>query len=335
MMIPRSNRFAYAVSLFFAGLFFITFLKPRLFAPSYNSFANQIVGDYRDTVLRGDAPHAFPKKIWQTWKTSIAGLGDDDRKPIITWQKLNSRWRYEMLTDNSARSYVEERFRGTAAGDVYLQLRDAILRADLIRYLVLLGDGGVYSDVDTNALKPIDDWIAPELASRVNAVVGVEYDREGHDRWVDWPRDLQFTNWSFLSMPGHPMLNLTVQRVIGNLQTLAWKHGSTLADLTSTHHEVLEITGPSVFTDAIFEYLSTATGETYDWRNVTGLRAPKLIHDVLVLPINAFGSEQSHSGSGKAFAEDAYVQHLFKGSWKGSHPMEPELGKKKDGRQVA
>ena len=264
----------------------------------------------------------FPRKIWQTSKTGPAGLDDIDRAALRTWMKLNQKWRYESVTQYGAESYVRERFADRPElVEAFTDLQDPILRADFIRYLVLLGDGGVYSDLDTRALKPIDDWIPVEHRRATNVVVGVEYDRLAGMRWGDWTLDLQFATWAILAKPGHALLQLTVQKVIEGLHRLAIKQGTTLAGVRPSFQEVLDTTGPALFTTAVFERLSWTTGTNFTWLNVTDMKAPRLIDDVLILPITAFGNGQGHSNAGSPDEDVALVQHLFKGSWKGDHPM--------------
>lgn len=310
MIVLRSSRLPYLVALCFAVLYFRTLLQ------SHSAFG--VLGQ-----RSLPQPEGFPRKIWQTWKTGLADMSEDNRKPIFNWQWINPTWRFELLTDETAKTFVQDRFPGTRATEIFTSLGDPILRADFIRYLVLLADGGVYADIDTITLKPMEDWIPPEFHNRTNVVIGVEYDRRDQERWEDWPTDLQFANWVIMSKPQHPVFNLTVQKVVRNLQALADKHGDTMADVSYRYqHEVLLTTGPTVMTEAVFEYLRTATETDFTWQNVTRLESPKLVHDVLILPVNAFGSGQHHSGSGEPYNEGTYVQHLFRGSWKDARPVE-------------
>ncbi|KAK5699497.1 hypothetical protein LTR97_005625 [Elasticomyces elasticus] len=55
--------------------------------------------------------------------------------------------------------------------------------------------------------------------------------------------------------------------------------------------------------------------------DIMTLTGPKLIGDVLVMPINAFGTGQLHSGSGPWGNADQLISHHFKGfqTWKPSH----------------
>ena len=301
-----------------------------------------------------EPPQLFPRKIWQTAKTGPARLDENDRTSIRSWATTNPKHRYEILTQYSAETYVKDRFSHRPdIQEVFFDLQDPILRADFIRYLVLLGDGGAYSDMDTESLKPIEDWVPPSYANEVNLVVGVEYDKLDGERWLDWPLDLQFCTWAVLAKPGHILMEKTVDRVIARLKALALAQETTVSGIRASYDDVLSTTGPSLFTEAIIEGLAVSTGTNFTWQNLTGMTESRLVDDgtyslslaslflrtafsdyervktdlqtfstVLILPINAFGSGQLHSNSGSPEEASAFVHHLFKGSWKADHPLE-------------
>jgi len=276
-------------------------------------------------------PENFPRKIWQTSKTSAGGLGEDDRSSIQSWAKLNQKHRYEILTAHSAESYVRDRFAHRPdIEESFVDLQDPILRADFIRYLVLLGDGGIYSDLDTKSLKPIEDWIPHTFREKTNLVVGVEYDSLGKGKWVDWTLELQFATWAMMAKPGHLVLEITVDHVINRLRNLARKQEKTISGIKASFHEVLDTTGPALFTEAVMEAISFTTDTNFTWQNITGLTVPRLVGDILILPINAFGSGQLHSNSGSPDGDTALVQHLFRGSWKSEHPFEEKKDENAD-----
>ena len=309
----KSNRLLFIYCII-STLFCLRFIH----VAKHNSDICEIFIPVEDNITIAVTP--FPRKIWQTSKTSPAGLEADDRHAILSWFKMNQKHRYEIVTQHSAESYVREKYSHRPdIAEVFLDLQDPILRADLIRYLVLLGDGGVYSDIDTMSLKPIDDWIPTAYQNEVNLVVGIEYDTLGGNRWVDWTLDLQFATWAILAKPGHLFMQITVDRVIERLKKLAFKQERAISQIRASFHEVLDTTGPALFTEAVFEGLSYTTGTKFTSANLTGLTEPKLVGDVLVLPITAFGSGQQHSNSGSPESDTALVQHLFKGSWKKNH----------------
>lgn len=184
------------------------------------------------------------------------------------------------------------------------------------------GDGGAYSDIDTLSLKPIEDWIPPSFRGRANIVIGIEYDRAGGDRWLDWTLDLQFCTWAILAKPGHPLMQMTVDQAIARLKRLALKQGTTISGIKASREEVLDTTGPALFTQMVFEKPSYTPGTNFTYLNITRLGALRMVDDVLILPINAFGCGQRHSNSGSPDDDSALVKHLFKGSWKNDHRFE-------------
>ena len=284
----------------------------------YHVFSLEISERGRFSNLKTKTP--IYHKIWQTTKLSPMRLEERDRNNLGKWDEMNPNWRHEVLTDGGCDEYVRDRFADRPEiVDVFTGLKDNILRADLIRYLVLLGDGGVYSDIDTESLKPIDQWIPSEYKDVTNVAVGVEYDTFGND---PSPALLivQLVNWTIMSKAGSPLLDLTVRNAIRAINALAEKQQVPIGLINANFNDVLASTGPAQLTLATFEYLSEVTGTHVSWANVTGLTSPKLIHDVLVLPVTAFGNGQTHSNAGTTDDPAALVHHLFSGSWKtGSH----------------
>lgn len=285
-------------------------------------YHNTSYGDLRD--LRRSAlwnpEQPIRRKIWQTTKLSAMTLEERDRKNLGKWDEMNPDWRREVLTDGGSDNYVRDCFAARPEIiEVFTDLRDNIMRADLIRYLALLCDGGVYSDIDTELLKPINLWVPLKYEGVANAVVGIEYDTFGND---PTPALLfvQLVNWTIMSKAGHPLMDLTVRNALKAIKALAEKQKVLLGLIKATFNDVLASTGPALLTLATFEYLSEATGTQVSWANVSGITAPKLIHDVLILPVTAFGNGQMHSESGPPEDPAALVHHLFSGSWKtGSH----------------
>lgn len=224
--------------------------------------------------------HLFPRKIWQTSRTGLAGLDENDRKSIESWMKINQKHRYEVLTQYSAESYIKNRFSHRPdIEETFVELQDPILRADFIRYLVLLGDGGVYSDIDTTSLKPIEDWVPSADVNKINLVVGVEYDKLDGVRWRDWTLDLQFCTWALMAKPGHFLMEMTVDRVIARLNALAREQDTTVSGIRPSFMDVLNTTGPALFTETVIEGLAYTTGTNFTWRNITGMTESKLVGD--------------------------------------------------------
>lgn len=126
----------------------------------------------------------FPKKIWQTWKIDPLDFEVRDSERARSWPRLNPGHRYEVLTDSNDLHYVEEHFGPGPGGlnrpdivNMYRSLNATIIKADLLRYLMMYIEGGVYADIDVEALKPIDQFIPSHIdEGDVDLVVSVEID---------------------------------------------------------------------------------------------------------------------------------------------------------------
>lgn len=201
---------------------------------------------------------------------------------------LNPDHRYELLTDGAAETYVLDRFADDRRiVDAYMGINDFILRADLIRYLALLKDGGVYNDLDVGCVKPIDLWIPPKFKDDTSVVLGVEVDNDyGHNR----SKLFELVNWTIMARRNQPFMRYLVDRVIDNLETATSKHNTTLANFKPQRQEVIDVTGPMALTEAVYQYLSQQTQTVVTWKNFTKMKRPRLISGILILPINAFGA---------------------------------------------
>ncbi len=183
--------------------------------------------------------------------------------------------------------------------------------------MVLESEGGVYSDLDTTALKPVNEWVPSNLKSKVHAVVGIEYDQGQGEAYpgMEGPR-LQFCQWTMAASRGHPLMSRIVTDVVEALRALAIKNETTIAELKPSDEDVMQLSGPGIWTRAVLKTLSEATGTEMSYGNFTGMKEPRVFGDVMVLPVNGFGTGQSHSGSVREGSRDAFVRHGWKESWK-------------------
>jgi mannosyltransferase OCH1-like enzyme len=277
----------------------------------------------------------FPKKIWQSWKDDSEDPTDRTVGFPKQWRTTNPDHRYERITDKNSESYVRDRF----SDDIYKlfsQLSDPILRADLLRYLILYADGGVYADIDTHPKQPVSKWIPIEYRDKVNLVVGIENDHKGQRIWPTVPYTVQLAQYVVLAKPGHIVMAKLIERVCDSLRKIIDSATTSQQQEKQQQHqskprpradpklhlhfdEVMSTTGPFPFTAVLMEYFSNLTREKYTGDQFTSMKGSKLIGDVLVLPLDSFGwMPQLHTVE----EDDPIVKviHLFIGSWRDSHP---------------
>lgn len=238
-------------------------------------------------------PQPWTKTIWQTSKLPLAKLKGDVKVHYKTWLSLNPDYTHELMTDARMEAFVREKFKDTEMERVYLEVNDYIMCSDLIRYLILLADGGVYSDLDVGCLRRIDTWVPEAFQDEASVVVGVEVDNKfgPTGRKFQGAEDLfQLVNWTMMSKPGQPFIKFLVDRVIRNLRRMAEEQSTTVKDMKYTVKQVLHITGPAAMTTAFFDYATQITGSSVTYKNFTKTTEPKLVGNVVVLPIFAFGA---------------------------------------------
>ena len=98
---------------------------------------------------------AFPKIIHQTWKdeqvpASLAACQE-------SWKRFNPDWEYRLWTDADNDALVQDEF--SSLLDLYRSLPRAIHRADFARVLYLWRFGGLYVDLDIEALRPANELL--------------------------------------------------------------------------------------------------------------------------------------------------------------------------------
>lgn len=202
--------------------------------------------------------------------------------------------------------------------EIYHNLTNVGMKSDMLRYLLLDAFGGVYTDTDTLAIRPIDVWIPEEFREKARLVVGIEFDRRDGGPWADIPHWLQFCQWTIAAAPGHPVFQKMIERVIYSVEDLSIIHGVPINQLKLGSFEVMNSTGPAAWTDVVFEQLQQFNPILSDTKNLSFMEEPTLIGDILVLPIDGFGMGQVHSASTNdgSIPEGAMMKHLFTGSWR-------------------
>lgn len=269
-----------------------------------------------------DSEGRFPAYIWQTWKvTPASGEFHEEWRPAeASWTELHPSFVHEVITDSVAVHLIKHFYASVPeVVQAYEALPEVVLKADFFRYLILLARGGIYTDIDTTALKSAVEWVPPDVPrSTYGLVIGIEADPDRED-WHDWySRRIQFCQWTIQSKPGHPVLVDVVATIteevhrrkrIGELHTTIKGPGS-----------VVEFTGPALWTDAIFRFfnnpdyfdMSTSKGNI-TWQQFTGITAAKKVGDVVVLPITSFSPGVGQMGAGDIDDPMAFVHHTFEG----------------------
>jgi alpha 1,6-mannosyltransferase len=111
-----------------------------------------------------------------------------------------------LVGHNEGNEFIKKHFsHNPKIAEIYHNLTNVGMKSDMLRYLLLDVFGGVYTDTDTLAIRPIDSWIPEEFRGKARLVVGIEFDRRDGGPWADIPHWLQFCQWTIAAAPGHPV----------------------------------------------------------------------------------------------------------------------------------
>lgn len=171
-------------------------------------------------VLPSDCPK-IPKIIHQIW------VGSKPVPPMFkalqkTWQKYHPDWEYKLWTNQEAEEII------LINRDLYDKAKDPVEKADLLRYEILLQQGGLYVDGDFECIASLD-----KLHYICDFYTGI------------MPNDVRIilNNAIIACSPGHPIIEQIVTKIKQN---------------KNSHH--LMRSGVHHFSNACLEGLKTAPG---------------------------------------------------------------------------
>ncbi len=166
----------------------------------------------------------IPNIIHQTWKTN--NIPKKWKYFVKKVKELNPEWEYRLWTDEDNDKFVQQKFPDFY--DIYKGFSKNIMRADVIRYIIMYKIGGVYLDLDYEVLKPFDFQ---------DKKVVLPYNRS--KQYGDKIDNLG--NCFFASIPGHPFW----LDVINDLQDNP--------PVVTDYHQVGHVTGPRLLTRIYFK----------------------------------------------------------------------------------
>jgi mannosyltransferase OCH1-like enzyme len=175
----------------------------------------------------------IPRVIHQTWR-------DADPPPAFadltrTWRGLNPGWAWRLWTDADNREFVAREYPDLLA--LYDAYPFPIQRVDMVRYLILHRHGGLFVDLDFEALRPIEPFLGAD------AVFGCEPDENCRA-----PGQARIVSNAFMACaPEHPLLNAVVAALPGAMQ-------SAVDQRLGRNAAILESTGPFFLTRCLDAY---------------------------------------------------------------------------------
>lgn len=286
----------------------------------------------KDTSPAAKPRDDFPRKIWQSWKVHPLMFERKHADTARSWAERNLDYRYEVLTDKNELYYVEEHFgpRGFNRPDIvdfFRDLNDHIVKADMLRYLIMYAEGGLWADIDVEALKPMNKFIPPRYDVKdIDMVIGVEIDEpDWRDHPILGPKSRSFCQWTFMCKPQLPVMMRLIEHIMTWLNEVAKNQTVPISEVKLDFDQIISGTGPSAFTEAIMAEMNILAQKDgrkeVVWDDFHDISESKVVSRVLVLTVEAFAAGQGHSESGTHDSKTALVRHHYHASnWPGQHP---------------
>ncbi|KAI1858012.1 uncharacterized protein JN550_012905 [Neoarthrinium moseri] len=269
------------------------------------------------------APPAYdgppiPRKIWHIFFPLNDVVTDKNVKFVADWIKSAPGYTYTLLGAEGG-SALMAAYYGSESEQFVLfnQLKNPALKSDLLRYHVLAAEGGYYADVDTRPLLPIQDWIDSSLRPKVRLVCAPEFD-VGITPEENPLYNIRFGQWVIAGAPGHPVLQRMARRALDGVRDLAKAAGTTLDRVRPNNIQVLNATGPLPWTEVIWDYLREVDPTLLtDYSSISQLSEPRLVGDVLVMPIVSFRAPTKEEAPWfEEHGDHRVLEHHMQGTWR-------------------
>ncbi|KAG2422765.1 hypothetical protein HXX76_015785 [Chlamydomonas incerta] len=199
-------------------------------------------------VVAQQASKRIPRRIVQTWKTSKPA---EVRQHVwflaLSWVLRHPCYEYQLVTD----AEIEPVIRGHELYPLWKGIASRGMKNDFGRYLYLYTVGGIYADLDTYAVRPLEELIRPED----EFVVGLEAAFAKKDDAVRWAYAVA-TSASlhcFAASPQSQVLAAVLKEVSHRLKTPVEVYKRLLQQGSGSPAflETLFTTGPSPFSEVV------------------------------------------------------------------------------------
>lgn len=193
----------------------------------------------------------------------------------------------------------------------YQWLKTGTERGDVARLVALYHFGGVYADLDMEALRPLEEWTFGHTG--VGLIVGMEYCR---NNTRNHKMDYGVVQFVFAATPKHPVVRRALDMIRDNVH-----RERTTGDVYYRNYgynaQVMRRTGPVVLSNAVREVLDAAG---LSWRDPCRAKKPLMVpgSDVLILPIVSFKPPKARKN--KPLPEYAVARHHYHSTWADKSP---------------
>jgi hypothetical protein len=179
----------------------------------------------KSTVLEGLVPHfpagkGVPKILHQIYFSENA-LPEKLKNNMLRLKIMNRDWEHRLYEMDHMIDFILTHY-GKKMLSYFSRINPkyGAVKADLFRYLLMYECGGVYLDIKSTLIVPLNVTIKSDdhyLLSHWRNKQGETFHRWGMHDEVRFTGAGEFQQWHIIAEPGHPFLRAVIERVISNI----------------------------------------------------------------------------------------------------------------------
>jgi len=158
------------------------------------------------------------------------------KNAVTTWLIHTNKFNYYFYSDSMCDSFMKNNT-SKKIYEAYLKCPLPVMKADLWRYCIIYEKGGIYADADTLCL------INPKYLINFNTNYNLVFALEGK-----YGLPHLFCQWWFAAPPKSPVLEIIINNIVNKILSTNFNN---ITDSNFIH----KITGPTIFTESIEQYL--------------------------------------------------------------------------------
>jgi len=182
------------------------------------------------------------KNIFQTYKGELEELDDEILENIDVIKRLNPDWNYRYFSDLDCDKWVSQNYPGEVY-DIWSRIKIGVAKSDLFRYLLIYKEGGVYLDIKSSIVYPLDYILRDQTE-----IVFQHWKEKYHHKILKYQFG-EFQNWFLIFPKGHGILQHCIERVIQNLKNYQFD------PVEDIKFQILKTTGPIAYSQSILEWI--------------------------------------------------------------------------------
>jgi FkbM family methyltransferase len=192
----------------------------------------------------------IPRIIHQTSGFKKDELPKEIVDNINRLKEMNPTFEYRYYDNDDCIKFIKINYDKKTL-DLYLSINPNFgpARADLFRYLLMYKVGGVYLDIKSYTIRPLDEILLPSDEYLLS-----------HWGGKDWASLLgyehgEFQNWHIICVPSHPFLKKTIENVMNNISNYNPDKLSTMGGVEVEKSRVVLTTGPIPYSISILSLI--------------------------------------------------------------------------------